>query len=106
MAGSHSQAQTLRLLSSWAENDRPSYINTVIFQKHVKEVSDCKLVDPAAAVPEAAVSAGVFDIFYTHGAYHVGSRGLLAADAIDISTSAATPESGASSTSTTKRRMA
>jgi TRAP-type mannitol/chloroaromatic compound transport system substrate-binding protein len=43
IAGSQSQAQTLRLLSSWAENDRPSYINGLIFQKHVKEVSDGKL---------------------------------------------------------------
>ena len=92
MAGSQSQAQTLRLLSSWAENDRPSYINGLIFQKHVKEVSDGKLtitINGPEAVPPfeqlQPVSAGVFDILYTHGAYHVGSRGLaLAADSIDV----------------------
>jgi TRAP-type C4-dicarboxylate transport system substrate-binding protein len=92
MAPSHAQAQTLRLLSSWAENDRPSYINAQIFQKHVKEVSDGKLtvtINGPEAVPPfeqlQPVSAGVFDILYTHGAYHVGSRGLgLAADAIDM----------------------
>jgi TRAP-type transport system periplasmic protein len=92
IAGSQSQAQTLRLLSSWAENDRPSYINGLIFQKHVKEVSDGKLtitINGPEAVPPfeqlQPVSAGVFDILYTHGAYHVGSRGLaLAADSIDM----------------------
>jgi TRAP-type C4-dicarboxylate transport system substrate-binding protein len=89
---SQSEAQTLRLLASWAENDRPSYVNGVIFQKHVKEVSDGKLtiaINGPEAVPPfeqlQPVSAGVFDILYTHGAYHVGSRGLaLAADAIDV----------------------
>ena len=92
MPASHAQAQTLRLLSSWAENDRPSYINGVIFQRHVKEVSDGKLtisINGPEAVPPfeqlQPVSAGVFDILYTHGAYHVGSRGLaLAADSIDV----------------------
>jgi TRAP-type C4-dicarboxylate transport system substrate-binding protein len=86
------QAQTLRLLSSWGENDRPSYVNALIFQKHVKEVSDGKLtirISGPESVPPfeqlQPVSAGVFDILYTHGAYHVGSRGLaLAADSIDI----------------------
>ena len=92
MPASHVQAQTLRLLSIWAENDRPSYINGVIFQRHVKEVSDGKLtisINGPEAVPPfeqlQPVSAGVFDILYTHGAYHVGSRGLaLAADSIDV----------------------
>ena len=92
MPASLGQAQTLRLLSSWAENDRPSYINGVIFQRHVKEVSDGKLtisINGPEAVPPfeqlQPVSAGVFDILYTHGAYHVGSRGLaLAADSIDV----------------------
>lgn len=92
MGASQVQAQTLRLLSSWAENDRPSYINGLIFQKHVKEVSDGKLtisINGPEAVPPfeqlQPVSAGVFDILYTHGAYHVGSRGLaLAADSIDV----------------------
>jgi TRAP-type C4-dicarboxylate transport system substrate-binding protein len=92
MPASHAQAQTLRLLSSWAENDRPSYINGVIFQRHVREVSEGKLtisINGPEAVPPfeqlQPVSAGVFDILYTHGAYHVGSRGLaLAADSIDV----------------------
>jgi TRAP-type transport system periplasmic protein len=92
MALSQAQAQTLKLLSSWAENDRPSYINGVIFQKHVKEVSDSKLtisINGPESVPPfeqlQPVSAGVFDILYTHGAYHVGSRGLaLAFDSIDV----------------------
>lgn len=89
---SQAQAETLRLLASWAENDRPSYVNALIFQKHVKEVSQGKLTI-AISGPESVppfeqlqpVSAGVFDILYTHGAYHAGSRGLaLAADSIDL----------------------
>ncbi len=91
-AQAQAQTQTLRLLVSWAENDRPSYVNGLIFQKHVKEVSEGKLnvtINGPEAVPPfeqlQPVSAGVFDILYTHGAYHVGSRGLaLAADSIDI----------------------
>ena len=92
LAPTQSRAETLRLLSSWAENDRPSYVNGLIFQKHVKEVSDGKLtiaINGPESVPPfeqlQPVSAGVFDILYTHGAYHVGSRGLaLAADSIDV----------------------
>ena len=92
LAPTQSRAETLRLLSSWAENDRPSYVNGLIFQKHVKEVSAGKLtiaINGPEAVPPfeqlQPVSAGVFDILYTHGAYHVGSRGLaLAADAIEM----------------------
>jgi TRAP-type C4-dicarboxylate transport system substrate-binding protein len=86
------RAETLKLLSSWAENDRPSYVNALIFQKHVKDVSEGKLtiaINGPEAVPPfeqlQPVSAGVFDILYTHGAYHVGSRGLaLAADSIEV----------------------
>ena len=86
------RADTLRLLSSWSENDRPSYVNALIFQKHVKEVSGGKLtiaINGPEAVPPfeqlQPVAAGVFDILYTHGAYHVGSRGLaLAADSIEV----------------------
>ena len=86
------RAETLKLLSSWAENDRPSYVNALIFQKHVKDVSEGKLtitINGPEAVPPfeqlQPVSAGIFDILYTHGAYHVGSRGLaLAADSIEF----------------------
>jgi TRAP-type C4-dicarboxylate transport system substrate-binding protein len=92
VAAATARADTLRLLSSWSENDRPSYVNGLIFQKHVKEVSGGKLTI-AISGPESVppfeqlqpVSAGVFDILYTHGAYHVGSRGLaLAADSIEV----------------------
>jgi TRAP-type C4-dicarboxylate transport system substrate-binding protein len=91
-AAPQAKAETLRLLSSWAENDRPSYVNALLFQKHIKDVSDGKLtvsINGPEAVPPfeqlQPVSAGVFDILYTHGAYHVGSRGLaLAADAIEV----------------------
>lgn len=90
--GAQAQTQTLRLLSSWAPNDRPSYINATIFQEQVKIVSNGALaisINGPESVPPfeqlQPVSAGVFDILYTHGAYHAGSRGLaIAADAIDV----------------------
>jgi TRAP-type C4-dicarboxylate transport system substrate-binding protein len=84
------QAETLKLLTSWAESDRPSYINAVLFKQNVEAVSGGQIkveISGPEVVPPfqqlQPVSAGVFDVLYTHGAYHAGSRGLaLAADAI------------------------
>jgi TRAP-type transport system periplasmic protein len=85
-------AETLKLLSSWGENEWPSIANARIFLKHVKEVSKSE-INVTISGPESVpvfeqlqpVSAGVFDLLFTHGAYHVGSRGLaVAIDSIDI----------------------
>jgi TRAP-type C4-dicarboxylate transport system substrate-binding protein len=85
-------AETLKLLTSWGENDKPSYVNAVQFKKNVEENSGGKIkveISGPEVVPPfqqlQPVSAGVFDVLNTHGAYHAGSKGLaLAADAINI----------------------
>ena len=86
------QAETIKLLSSWAENDKPSYANALLFKKNVEAISGGKIkveISGPEVVPPfqqlQPVSAGVFDVLYTHGAYHAGAKGLaLAADAINI----------------------
>jgi len=85
-------AETLKLLTSWGENDKPSYVNALQFKKNVEEISGGKVkveISGPEVVPPfqqlQPVSAGVFDVLNTHGAYHAGSKGLaLAADAINI----------------------
>lgn len=83
-------AETIRLLSSFGENVKPTYANLLIFQKQLEEVSNGEMVIEIAG-PEAVppleqlqpVTAGAFDMLYTHGAYHSGSKGLSQAlDAI------------------------
>jgi TRAP-type C4-dicarboxylate transport system substrate-binding protein len=91
-AGGLAQAETIKLLSSWGENDKPSYANALLFKKNVEAVSGGKIkveVSGPEVVPPfqqlQPVSAGVFDVLYTHGAYHAGAKGLaLGADAIAI----------------------
>lgn len=82
-------AETLRLLSSWPPNDVPSYSQAVNFEKVLEEISDMdvEIIGPDVVPPLEQlepVSSGVFDILFTHGAYHAGNKGLaLALDAID-----------------------
>jgi TRAP-type C4-dicarboxylate transport system substrate-binding protein len=85
-------AETIKLLTSWGANDKPSYANVLLFKKNVEEISSGNInveVSGPEVVPPfqqlQPVVAGVFDVLYTHGAYHAGSKGLgLAGDAIDI----------------------
>ena len=92
LAGTSARAETIKLLSSWSENDRPTYINAVLFKQNVEAIGGGKIkieISGPEVVPPfqqlQPVSAGVFDILYTHGAYHAGSKGLvMGADAIDI----------------------
>jgi TRAP-type C4-dicarboxylate transport system substrate-binding protein len=91
-AAGTAQAETIKLLSSWAENDKPAYANALLFKKNVEAVSGGKIkveISGPEVVPPfqqlQPVSAGVFDVLYTHGAYHAGAKGLaLGADAINI----------------------
>ena len=91
-AAATAQAETIKLLASWSENDKPAYANAVLFKKNVEALSggDIKVeINGPEVVPPfqqlQPVSAGVFDVLYTHGAYHAGAKGLaLGADAIDI----------------------
>jgi TRAP-type transport system periplasmic protein len=85
-------AETIKLLTSWGANDKPSYANALQFKKNVEEISagniKVEISGPEVVPPFQQlqpVVAGVFDVLYTHGAYHAGSKGLgLAGDAIDI----------------------
>jgi TRAP-type C4-dicarboxylate transport system substrate-binding protein len=85
-------AETIKLLSSWSENDRPTYINALLFKQNVEAIGGGKIkveISGPEVVPPfqqlQPVSAGVFDVLYTHGAYHAGSKGLvMGADAIAI----------------------
>ena len=86
------RAETIKLLTSWGANDKPSYANVLLFKKNVEEISNGNVkieVSGPEVVPPfqqlQPVVAGVFDVLYTHGAYHAGSKGLgRAGDAIDI----------------------
>ena len=93
MAGAGAaRAETIKLLASWGANDKPSYANALLFKKNVEEISGGNIkieISGPEVVPPfqqlQPVVAGVFDVLYTHGAYHAGSKGLaLAGDAIDI----------------------
>jgi len=91
---SQGRAETLKLLSSWAENDRPSYVNALIFQKHVKDVSEGKLtitINGPEAVPPFEQLPG---------------SPLPRIPSSSISTNAVRSGSGASLTSTIRRRTA
>src|SRR5258706_15818214 len=85
------QTKTLKLLSSWDRGNYPALEGALAFQEEVKKVSGGKL-DIDIKGPETVppfqqlqpVSAGVFDMLYTHGVYHAGAKGLtLVADAIE-----------------------
>lgn len=86
------QAETIKMLSSWSASDKPTYAQALMFKKNVEETSGGAIqieINGPEVVPPfqqlQPVVAGVFDVLYTHGAYHAGSKGLaLGADAINI----------------------
>src|SRR4051812_21910631 len=86
------RAETIKMLSSWSASDKPTYAQALMFKKNVEEVSQGAIqieINGPEVVPPfqqlQPVVAGVFDVLYTHGAYHAGSKGLaLGADAINI----------------------
>lgn len=80
------QAETLRLLSSFSQADAPTYALIVTFKENLEKITDGRMtveISGPEVVPPLEqlqpVSAGVFDMLYTHGAYHAGSRGLAVA---------------------------
>ena len=85
------QTKTLKLLSSWDRTTYAAFEAALAFQDEVKKVSGGKLeidIKGPETVPPfqqiQPVSAGVFDMLFTHGVYHAGSKGLaLVADAIE-----------------------
>jgi TRAP-type mannitol/chloroaromatic compound transport system substrate-binding protein len=89
---SSAQAADLRLLMSWDKSNSAAYavVETFVKTVHQSKGATVKItLNGPEVVPPfqqiQPVSAGVFDMLYTHGAYHGGSKGLaLAADAIDL----------------------
>jgi TRAP-type C4-dicarboxylate transport system substrate-binding protein len=85
------QTKTIKLLSSWDRSNFATYESVLAFQDEVKKASGGKLeidIKGPETVPPfqqiQPVSAGVFDMLYTHGVYHAGAKGLaLVADAIE-----------------------
>ena len=85
------QTKTVKLLSSWDRSNGAAYEAVEWFQGEVKKASGGKLeidIKGPETVPPfqqiQPVSAGVFDMLFTHGVYHAGSKGLtLVADAIE-----------------------
>jgi len=85
------QTKTIKLLSSWDRTTLPALEGALMFQEQVKKISGGKLevdIKGPETVPPfqqiQPVSAGVFDMLWTHGVYHAGSKGLtLVVDAME-----------------------
>jgi TRAP-type C4-dicarboxylate transport system substrate-binding protein len=89
LASTH--AANLKLLTSWNRDNWPTY---AVLEQYVKNVDAIgagsvkisltgkEVVPPFEQLQP--VSAGVFDMLFSHGVYHAGSKGIaLVADAID-----------------------
>ena len=86
------EAASLKLLTSWNRNNWPTYAVLEQYLNNVTAIGGDK-VKISVAGPEVVppfeqlqpVAAGVFDMLYTHGVYHAGSKGIaLVADAIEM----------------------
>jgi len=84
-------AADLKILASWNKNIWPTYIVLDTFVKNVAKIGGDKVkvrISGPEVVPPfeqlQPVKSGVFDILFTHGVYHMGSKGLAAiADAMN-----------------------
>ena len=78
-------AATIKILTSWNKNVWPTYVVLDAFVKNVKKIGGDKIkmrISGPEVVPGfeqlQPVKAGVFDLLFTHGVYHMGSKGLAA----------------------------
>ena len=78
-------AADLKLLTSWNKNIWPTYVVLDRFVKNTKTIGGDKIkirISGPEVIPGfeqlQPVKAGVFDILFTHGVYHMGSKGLAA----------------------------
>ena len=85
IAGTSASATDLKLLTSWNKNVWPTYVVLDRFVKNVKKFGGDQIkirISGPEVVPGfeqlQPVKAGVFDILFTHGVYHMGSKGLAA----------------------------
>lgn len=82
-AGSQARAETLTMLSSWDENYNAVPVFAQGFAERVAEKSDgeitIELRGPESVSPFEQlqpVSAGLFDMLFTHGAYHLSETAM------------------------------
>ena len=75
----------LKVLSSWNKNIWPTYIVLDTFVENVQKIGGDAIklrISGPEVVPGfqqlQPVKSGVFDILFTHGVYHMGSKGLAA----------------------------
>ena len=85
IAASSASSANLKLLTSWNKNIWPTYVVLDRFLKNVNKIGGDKIkikISGPEVVPGfqqlQPVKAGVFDILFTHGVYHMGSKGLAA----------------------------
>lgn len=85
MAATSVSAAELKVLASWNKNIWPTYVVLDTFQKNVAKIGGDKVtlrISGPEVVPGfqqlQPVKSGVFDILFTHGVYHMGSKGLAA----------------------------
>ncbi|MEC7490124.1 MAG: TRAP transporter substrate-binding protein DctP [Pseudomonadota bacterium] len=82
-------ATNLKMLTSWNKDNWPTYAVLDQFHKNVEASGKVKLtISGKEVVPPfeqlQPVSSGVFDMLFSHGIYHAGSKGLaFTFDAID-----------------------
>jgi TRAP-type mannitol/chloroaromatic compound transport system substrate-binding protein len=89
--GGSAAAADLKLLSSWSKLEWPTWVVIETYVKSVHERGNAVKIDikgPETVPPFQQiqpVSSGAFDMLFTHGVYHAGSKGLtLVADAIEL----------------------
>ena len=85
VAGMSASAADLKILTSWNKNIWPTYVVLDTFVKNIAKIGGDKIkvrISGPEVVPGfeqlQPVKAGVFDILFTHGVYHMGSKGLAA----------------------------
>jgi len=85
MATTSVSAAQLKVLSSWNSNIGPTYIVLETWVKNVAKIGGDKIkirISGPEVVPGfqqlQPVKSGVFDVLFTHGVYHMGSKGLAA----------------------------
>ena len=91
IAATTASAAELKILTSWNKNIWPTYVVLDTFVKNIAKIGGDKIkvrISGPEVVPGfqqlQPVKAGVFDILFTHGVYHMGSKGLAAiADAMN-----------------------
>ena len=86
------EAETLKLLSSWASNQVTYRVNVLTFVKKVKEYTngevDFRIIGPESVNPLEQIEplqTGIVDLVFSHPAYHAGTTKIgMSADGIAV----------------------